>query len=285
MEHLYSRSNSLSLFELLPYLSATFYFWQVRMLTSVVNELSYGFSVIVKDSMEKSGSCLLTALVDGPAARHLKVVTVNTEPVFNNLSVYNNPNVTVLNVFDCYDKILDKVLHAASGQESVVIFPSLSLYLMNTGVTSFAKLVRALQDSSSIKHIAALIHTDVLAVEETLSQAEHMFETIINVLPVETELAGSYYGHVQCVRRKPNGKVDSADEYFSLDENGGLGLVHTSTSAIIKSIEDTNSEDVTANLTFNLSLSNKEREAKNKLLLPYLKKESEKHDLLSKSNK
>lgn len=255
------------------------------MLEDILTDRSFEFSLLIQDVVEKSGSCLISTLINRATNSGRKFVCVYTEPLFIQRTEFSSSNICTINVCDNYELLYDKILETASQTGSTVVFPSLSLFLMNYGVARFGQLLRCLKDSDRITSVVALIHTDVIDTEETLVLTEYMFDVVVSVSVVaEPDLVTSYYGHAKCVRRKASGKIDSSDEYFTLDSAMNVDAIYSSSSAAIKLlVTDSSAADITSNLTFSLSLSAKERDAKNKLQLPYLKKDSEKLELLSKT--
>lgn len=256
------------------------------MLLELISELTFEFSLLIQDSADKSGSCLILTLINNVASGR-RVIYVCTEPTFSSKSTYDAANICIINTFDNYDSLPGRLIQAAEQTESIVIFPSISLLLLNYGVSKFSQLLRRLKGCEYINSLIALVHTDVLDTEETLQVVEYMFDAVVNVSQVkEPELISSYYGHAKCTRRKASGKVESSDEYFTLNNTMNVDLVHASSSAVIKAlVVDNPAVDITSKLTFNLSLTDKERNAKNNLQLPYLKKESEKQQMLTNTSR
>ncbi|XP_067928386.1 elongator complex protein 5-like [Watersipora subatra] len=253
------------------------------MLHSLITELSFEFSILIEDSIERSGSCLINSIISNTSNKN--VLLVDMEP--HSFSSYpNTVQISILHFFGQYDSLLEKILKMASGSETLVVFPSLSLFLMNYGVSKFGQLLRCLKDNKDISSVAAVIHTDVFSSSDTLPLTEYMFNTIVKVSAIDVaELSTAYYGHAECVRCQASGKTDSSEEYFTLANDLTIDLVHASSSAAIKALAiDETKVDITADLTFKLSLNEQEREARSKLQLPYLKRDDEKVEMLSKAN-
>lgn len=251
------------------------------MLQKLLHETAFNFSLLIKDSSEQPGLCLAKSLITNLAGNGRKVLSVLMEPMFGRDSLFDQTHK--INVFGDEREVTAKITEAANCTDCCVVFPSLSLYLLNNKVSELARIIRSLQMSDNVSTVVAVIHKDVLQNEDTLGMCEYLFSAVIDLLPVEGELSATYHGHVKCLSRKSNGKLETSDEFFSLSNDGALDMVHASTSAAIQALVDEPSADITNKLTFNLKLSDKEREAKNNLQLPYLKKDSEKSALLSQT--
>lgn len=248
------------------------------MLLKLLHESTFNFSLLIKDTSEQPASCLLSSLIASLTANGRKVLSVLTEPEFGKgLQLDKTERINVFGEKD----ISAKINEAATCADCCVIFPSLSLYLMNNNVFELGRIIRALQRTENISAVVGIIHKDVLNNEETLALSEYLFSAMVDVLPVNGELSSTYHGHVKCLSQKTNGKLETSDEFFSLTNDGTLDMVHASTSAAIQALVDEPNADITSKLTFNLKLSDKEREAKNNLQLPYLKNDLEKTALLS----
>lgn len=210
--------------------------------------------------------------------RHYSVYYIQTESLFNN--TLGNP-IEYLDQTDRLD--IETIVNHLSRADTqfCVVFSSLSLPLLTQSAHELASLIRRLRDLDSVCKVISCLHTDVVSAEEVIQSVEYLFDTVVTLKPVTASTNQDYYGHVDIIRRKRNGKIETADELFALGCDFTLADVHDSTSAI-KVIQETTSVDL-SNLTFNLGLSDAERQAKNDLQLPYLKKASEKEALLTKT--
>ncbi|KAF6031775.1 ELP5 [Bugula neritina] len=253
------------------------------MLEDLINNLRCESSLLIKDSLRKSGACLIKSLTNQALSQQKPLLYINTEPLFSNRHSLGSLGVQNVDVFGQYDSLKERIMSSVSSANTVVVFPSISLLLLSYSVGRFAKLLRALRESDKVSSVIALMHTDVVLNEEIVDRLDYLFSSIIHVLLPESELS-VYYAQVKCLRRKSNGKLETSEEYFTLDDACSLKLVHSSSSAVVRSYTQSQSGDVVSSLTFNLSLSDKEREAKNRLHLPYLKKDSEKQALLSQTH-
>lgn len=252
------------------------------MLQELIEEAAYKFSLLIKDSTSQPGWSLMSSMMKEMAMKGKNIISVQTEPEFGGQNKVRETKRVC--AFKEYDQLLTRVNDAAFGADCYIVFPSISLYLMNSRISQFASLLRGLQMNDKVIKVVCLVHSDVLPDDDVIASCEYLFDAMIDLLPVEeSELSATYQGHVKCLRRKPSGKLETSDEFFSLNQEGKLDLVHTSTSAAIRAlVDEPNTDiDVTNKLTFNLTLSDRERQAKNSLQLPYLKKESEKKALLS----
>ncbi|KAJ1080217.1 hypothetical protein NDU88_000437 [Pleurodeles waltl] len=184
-------------------------------------------------------------------------------------------------------QVLARVLGAPSAGGPVsVIVDSLSWVLLHSPATLVVQALHQLQRAaggagSKIRHIISLVHRD-LHEPGTVSSACHVASTVVTVMPVPPSTSPASDGEALATvrHRKKTGKVIKKDLSFAVLEGFTLKTEHPSTPKLAVA-EDTDPRvDPTANLTFNLSLSDSERQAKESLSLPYLFSAEKKSSLL-----
>ncbi|KAL1421809.1 hypothetical protein MTO96_022730 [Rhipicephalus appendiculatus] len=116
-------------------------------------------------------------------------------------------------------------------------------------------LLCLLRKVKSLQMIVALLHTDVHE-EHEVDKLCHLATTTL--APYVRDGASTL--GCKTVHRKPGGRVVREDEEFVLKSD-----------LSITDIKKTQQPDPTANLTFNLRLSEEEKAAKDNLVLPYIK--------------
>lgn len=125
--------------------------------------------------------------------------------------------------------------------------------------------------------IFGLLHTD-LHQPGVVGALSHLASTEISV----TSVNNARYAVAKISQRKKSGKVMQKEEFFSLTEDLTLSMeTKPNKSEDAQTDLHTESEvDPMSNLTFNLRLSKTEREAKEKVALPFVFSEEKKSALL-----
>lgn len=252
------------------------------MLDELITELSFDFSLLVKDEQRARGHKLMKSLIQAARRQGSTVIVLDTD-----LSALDSsPNCAFIDICAQTDHELMKQMVSyvpQSNANCIVVCTSISLLIMNNSVAFVAKLMRTLKINENVKKVISLFHKDVKCSEEASDTVEYMFDSVVDLLPVTPSLKQLYHGYAKCRRYKSSGKLDMSDEYFKLNSDFEIVSVHESTSAAIQSAIERGGPDVTSNLTFNLKLSDDERKAKNSLQLPYIKKKDERDALLNQT--
>jgi hypothetical protein len=156
-----------------------------------------------------------------------------------------------------------------------VVFDSLSCLLTHRPLGEVYQL--AVQSSMEYL-VLSLVHCD-LHESRVLLSLEHLSSTVLTLSSVQI---GDFDGQAQVRHVRKSGKVLKNNEYFKICEDFSLiaeGILPKSTHVI-----EEPAPDPTANLTFNLSLTDKEKEDRSKTSLPYVKSEEQKVQLLTKGS-
>eukprot|EP00057_Strongylocentrotus_purpuratus_P004032 XP_003727877.1 PREDICTED: elongator complex protein 5 [Strongylocentrotus purpuratus] len=164
---------------------------------------------------------------------------------------------------------------SGSGQIAVVI-DSLTPYILHRSAPFTCKSLHALThlpetSEFQVTQVVSLIHSDVHD-DSVLRAIGHLSSTVIHVsanmsiAPLDREPMG--YCDIQ--HKRASGKVLQKREGYSVGENYQiitfLGLPSTNTTS-----EREHQPDPTANLTFNLTLSESEKKARENVVLPFTK--------------
>lgn len=176
---------------------------------------------------------------------------------------------------------LTELLRSTSQQKpSIMVIDSLSFILRHISTTTVCSTIHQLKKGGSVRTIIGLLHADMHQ-KGTVGSVCHLATSDIAVTQGNTEencLA-------KITKRAKSGKVLQDELTFTIKEDLTIQLQNTLNSGSQKSVMEENEMDPTANLTFNLRLSDKEREAKEKLSLPFMfSKEKKKAILHSGSN-
>ncbi|XP_053484999.1 elongator complex protein 5 isoform X3 [Ictalurus furcatus] len=171
--------------------------------------------------------------------------------------------------------LLQETHHANA---SVLVIDSLSWVVRHHDtVTVCQELQKLRKAGGSVRMIFGLLHTD-LHQQGIVGTVSHVASTVISVTPMNN----ARYAMAKTSQRKKSGKVMQKEEFFSLTEDLTLSIeTKPNQSGNVQTDLHTKSEvDPTSNLTFNLHLSEVEREAREKVALPFVFSEEKKSALL-----
>lgn len=176
---------------------------------------------------------------------------------------------------------LTQLLKQTSHQKNpVVVIDSFSWILRHVCTTTLCSTLHQLKKGGSVRAIIGLLHGDMHP-KGTVGSVCHLATSHITVTPGST--GDSCLAKI--TKRTKSGKVLQDEHTFSITEDLTV-LLHKSSNTVAQQIVQEEEEmDPSANLTFNLRLSDKEREAKEKLSLPFtFSKEKKKAILHSGAN-
>ncbi|XP_070561519.1 elongator complex protein 5-like [Ptychodera flava] len=166
-----------------------------------------------------------------------------------------------------------KQRQASNGKIGVII-DSLTPVLVHKCISFVVKalyqLCNAAEEDFEMVQSICLIHHDVHE-GQVIDMISHVATSTMS-LTANASLASFYeepYGFCKTVHRKANGKVVSKYEGYSVVEDLRLLTFDSSKSTQSNEVSVSTAPDPTANLTFNLSLSAAERQAKSNVVLPY----------------
>ncbi|XP_058251042.1 elongator complex protein 5 isoform X1 [Hemibagrus wyckioides] len=173
-------------------------------------------------------------------------------------------------------QLLQETQHAKT---SVLVIDSLSFIVRHHDpVVVCQELQKLRKAGGSVRMIFGLLHMD-LHQQGVLGALSHLACTVISVTPGNI----ARYAVANTSQRKKSGKVMQKEEFFTLTEDLTLSI-ETKPNQSGKAQADLHTEsevDPMSNLTFNLRLSEVEREAKEKVALPFVFSEKKKSALLS----
>ncbi|XP_077598418.1 elongator complex protein 5 isoform X2 [Stigmatopora nigra] len=147
------------------------------------------------------------------------------------------------------------------------VIDSLSWILRHVGPTTVCQTLRRLREGSS--GVIGLLHHDMHP-RGTVGSLCHFATSTIAIT------AGARGARAKITKRLKSGKVLQDEELFSIDHD--LMVIGQSKASRMEPEEE--EVDPTANLTFNLRLSDAQREAKEKLALPFVFTKEKKAALL-----
>lgn len=159
---------------------------------------------------------------------------------------------------------------------SVLVVDSLSLVLRHHDPLVFCQTLQELRKGGVIKTIISLLHSD-LHQQGVVGIVCYLASTLISVAPANNER----HSVAKTTRRTKSGKVMQEEEYFSVSEDATLSVqAKARQPGHAQREQDVSEADPTSNLTFNLRLSEEERQAKENVALPFVFSQQKKSALL-----
>jgi hypothetical protein len=162
------------------------------------------------------------------------------------------------------------------GRPSVVIIDSLSPLLTHLSAPFTCQTLNDLQQRKRtgccVAQIICLVHSD-LHDESDITALNYISTTVIthrDVAVSSGKHSSEFSGQCEVIHKRKSGKVIRMTEHYTIDKMWKLTSVQDPKSQHACPAEDTiSTADPTANLTFNLRLSEQEREAKDSVILPF----------------
>ncbi|KAM9836324.1 elongator complex protein 5 [Aulostomus maculatus] len=174
----------------------------------------------------------------------------------------------------CLDKLKYLVKQTSQLKPATLVIDSLSWILRHVSPPAVCRTLQQLKKEGAVRAVIGLLHAD-LHQKGTAGSVCHLATSVVTVTPgvKGDEMVA------KITKRSKSGKVTQHEEIFSIRED--LTVVGQSKPSHLGSKQTEELEtDPTANLTFNLRLSDTERKAKEKLALPFVFSEEKKTALL-----
>lgn len=267
------------------------------MLLEVLQGPESGFTLLL-DSVDITGRYLLKGFVNAALKReetvHVLEMEVSEGEFTSGLDIQFSERVHIHNGFADPSEWLKRssfTVHqfttqylqalsppAQQAKPAVLVIDSLTWIIRHLDVLVVCKRLQELKRLGTFKTIVALLHSDLHQCNLIRSVC-HLANTVISLSP-------AIKGHVasaKTTKRTKSGKVLQEEELFSVQEDLTV-TVHSKVShtAMTPAAEGDDAEpDPTAKLTFNLRLSDMEREAKEKLALPFVFSHEKKSAMLN----
>ncbi|XP_069578985.1 elongator complex protein 5 [Brachyistius frenatus] len=264
------------------------------MLAELLQGTETGGFLLIKDSCSYSGRRLLRSFIKAALNREEPVHVLGFENSeeelkdelkttqrlhFHNaysdpLGWTDNPAFTVQRF--CFEELARLVRQTSHPKPATLVIDSLSWILRHVGPPAVCRTLQQLKKGGAVRAVIGLLHADVHQ-RGTVGSVCHLATSVITVAP---GMKGDE-AVAKITRRSKSGKVTQDGEIFSIKEDL---TVTVQTKASHPGHKQTDPEeqqtDPTANLTFNLRLSVTEREAKEKLALPFVFSKEKKTALL-----
>ncbi|XP_041842018.1 elongator complex protein 5 [Melanotaenia boesemani] len=159
---------------------------------------------------------------------------------------------------------------------ATLVIDSLSWILRHVNPPAVCKTLQQLKKGGAVRAIIGLLHADMHQ-KGTVGSVCHLATSVITVTP---GMKGDE-AVAKITKRSKSGKVMQDEEIFSINEDLTVTVQSKPCNPGHKQNDtDEQQVDPTANLTFNLRLSETEREAKEKLALPFVFSKEKKTALL-----
>ncbi|XP_020779654.1 elongator complex protein 5 [Boleophthalmus pectinirostris] len=263
------------------------------MLLELLQGNDSGGFLLIKDTAQYSGRCLLKSFIKAALNRdedvHIILFEVSEQELKDGLkeipiqrlhfhNAYEDPlgwtNSTSFTAHHfCLNHLTQILKQTSQPKSTTLVIDSLSWILRHVDTTNICSTLHQLKKGGAVRTIVGLLHADMHQ-KGTVGSVCHLATSLITVAP----------GNVgdTCVakitKRTKSGKVLQEEHSFRINEDLTVTMLNKSPNT--ETVHEEHQMDPTANLTFNLRLSDKEREAKEKLLLPFMFSKDKKNALL-----
>lgn len=266
------------------------------MLPELLQGIDAGGLLIIQDSVSCSGRHLLKSFINAALSReeavHVLGFDVSEEELkdglkgspiqrlhFHNaytdpLGWTDHPPFTVHQF--CFEEVTRLVKQAPHPKPVTLVIDSLSWILRHLSPPVVCKTLQQLRKGGAVRAIIGLLHADMHQ-RGTVGSVCHLATSVITVAPgIKGDEAVA-----KITKRSKSGKVMQDEEIFSIKDDLTVTVQSKPSLLGAKQADPEEQEtDPTANLTFNLRLSDTEREAKEKLALPFVFSKEKKSALL-----
>ncbi|XP_036968914.1 elongator complex protein 5 [Acanthopagrus latus] len=266
------------------------------MLTELLQGTDAGGFLLIQDSAGYCGRHLLKSFISAALNReevvHVLHFEVSEEELTDGFkgshiqrlhfhNAYTDPlGWTDLPAFTVHHFNLEELAHrmkqTSHSKPVTLVIDSLSWVLRHQSPPAVCNTLQQLRKGGAVRAIIGLLHADMHQ-RGTVGSVCHLATSVITVAP---GMKGDE-AVAKLTKRSKSGKVMQDEEVFSIKED--LTVIVQSRPSHVGGRQNEAEEqetDPTANLTFNLRLSDTEREAKEKLALPFVFSREKKTALL-----
>ncbi|XP_026208234.1 elongator complex protein 5 [Anabas testudineus] len=266
------------------------------MLSDLLQATDAGGLLIIQDFASYSGRHLLKSFINAALNREEAVHVFGFEISEAELKDgLKGPNLQRLHFHDAftdplgwtdrpaftvYQFNLEKLTHlveqTSHHKPATVVIDSLSWILSHVSPPVVCKTLQQLKKGRAVRSVIGLLHADMHHIG-TVGSVCHLATSVIMVAP---GMKGDE-AVAKITKRSKSGKVMQDEEVFSIKEDLTVMVQNKLNQTGPKQTDPEEQEsDPAANLTFNLRLSDTEREAKEKLALPFVFSKEKKTALL-----
>ncbi|KAM9424298.1 elongator complex protein 5 [Pholidichthys leucotaenia] len=266
------------------------------MLGELLQGTDPGGFVIIQDSCSYSGRHLMKSLICAALSReevvHVLGFEVGEEELNYGLNTASLQRLHFHNVYTdplgwtdhsavtvqqfCLEELTNLIKQISQPKPNILVIDSLSWLLRHISTPTVCKTLLQLKKGGAVRAIIGLLHADIHQ-RGTVGSICHLATSVITVSPcVKPDEAVA-----KITKRLKSGKVIQDEEMFSIKDDLTVTVQSKLSNVAHKQTElEEQQMDPTANLTFNLRLSDTEREAKEKLALPFAFSKEKKTALL-----
>lgn len=266
------------------------------MLSELLQGTDTGGFLIIQDSSSCTGRHLLKSFINAALNReeaiHVLGFEVSEEELAEGLktsalqrlhfhNAYTDPLGWTDNLaFTVHQFGLEELTHlvkqTSHPKPVTLVIDSLSWILRHVSPPAVCKTLQQLKRGGAVRAIIGLLHADMHQTG-TVGSICHLATSVITVAP---GMKGDE-AVAKITKRSKSGKVTQDEEIFSIKEDLTV-VIQSKPSHLEHKQADPEEQqtDPTANLTFNLRLSDTERKAKEKLALPFVFSKEKKTALL-----
>ncbi|KAM3857665.1 elongator complex protein 5 [Diretmus argenteus] len=266
------------------------------MLPELLQGTDVGGFIIIQDSTSYSGRHLLKSFINAALSReevvHVLGFEISEEELKNGL---NGSSMKRLHFHNAYvdplgwtehppftvhqftsNELTNLLKQTHQPKPVTLVIDSLSWILRHTSPPATCSTLQQLKKGGAVRTIISLLHSDMHQ-RGMVGSVCHLATSIIIVTP---GLRGDE-AVAKTTRRSKMGKVMQDEEIFSIKDDLTVTIQSKPSHPGTKQPDPDEPEaDPTANLTFNLRLSDTERKAKEKLALPFVFSKEKKTALL-----
>ncbi|XP_037532101.1 elongator complex protein 5 [Nematolebias whitei] len=266
------------------------------MLSELLQGIETGGFLVIQDSCSYSGRHLLKSFINAALNRtevvHVLAFDVSEEELKDGLKTSDAQRLHIHNAYSDplgwteqqaftvhqfnFKDLTDLVKQTPHTKPVTLIIDSLSWILRHVTPPAVCKTLHQLRKGGAVRAVIVLLHADMHQ-KGTVGSVCHLATSLIAVAPGGKRDEAM----AKITKRSKSGKVLQDEEMFSVNEDFTV-TVHSKRSIPEQSLNDGEDEQVdpTADLTFNLRLSDSELEAKKKLTLPFVFSKEKKTALL-----
>ncbi|XP_072233034.1 elongator complex protein 5 [Leuresthes tenuis] len=266
------------------------------MLAELLQGTDTGGFLVIQDSCSCSGRTLLKSLINAALNReetvHVLCFDVSEEELKDGLKTSVTQRLHIHNAyidplgwsdhpaFTVHQFNLVELTHlvkqTSHTKPATLVIDSLSWILRHVSSPAVCKTLQQLKKGGAVRAIIGLLHADMHQ-RGTVGSVCHLANSVITVAPGTKGDEAT----AKLTKRSKSGKVLQDEEIFSINEDLTVTVQSKPSNPEHKQSDTIEQQvDPTANLTFNLRLSDTERKAKEKLALPFVFSKEKKTALL-----
>lgn len=233
--------------------------------------------VLINDSLQHRARLIVDCLTSTWANRGISVHILSYDreacSVQKCFSTTAASWITIHDAFGSPSKFSPSTWVDCFGQEKepfTIVIDSLSTVMMNHRFEDvYVGLLCLLRKVKAVQLVLALLHTDVHG-EHEVAKLCHLATTTLT--PYHLQDTPNAAG-CKTVHRKPGGRILRQEEEFILKPDLSIADIKKVDRQKLEAKPAPQQPDPTANLTFNLRLSDEEKATKDSLVLPYIRKQ------------